>query len=190
MRGATIAALGETITYQHFNSHAPCGARRLREITFFRSIHFNSHAPCGARQRCTPTPKTLVHFNSHAPCGARPTTAHFWSVHGIFQLTRPMRGATNGQTGATNSKQFQLTRPMRGATNRIRRMPCAVQFQLTRPMRGATMDAIAIMMDRYDFNSHAPCGARRWVFIGKCGDGEISTHTPHAGRDGTAGNGR
>ena len=56
---------------------------------------------------------------------------------------------------------FQLTRPMRGVTQRCGYWHYCNKFQLTRPMRGVTTDAFAV------FSTAA-----------------ISTHTPHAGRDG------
>ena len=44
-----IASLS-VAAYQHFNSHAPCGARPQLIDAALRIIHFNSHAPCGARR--------------------------------------------------------------------------------------------------------------------------------------------
>ena len=83
-----------------------------------------------------------------------------------FQLTRPMRGATcEGVPLQETDNEFQLTRPMRGATQTGVIQHRMQTFQLTRPMRGATA-------------RKSPSGC---VLI-------ISTHTPHAGRDGgTAG---
>ena len=78
---------------QHFNSHAPCGARHVPRIPSARLVefqltrpmrgataarcravdlpNFNSHAPCGARRRGARSNAFQGHFNSHAPCGAR-----------------------------------------------------------------------------------------------------------------------
>ena len=100
-----------------------------------------------------------------------------------FQLTRPLRGATNdleiGEpinristhtplagrdrkyvTAKWGATPFQLTRPLRGATAACYACRFNEKFQLTRPLRGATADVIA-------------------VFRKEC----ISTHTPLAGRD-------
>ena len=97
---------------------------------------------------------------------------------------------------------------MRGATNcsTIFRCEAAVIFQLTRPMRGATIRAKINNFYIYNnFNSHAPCGAQPASIWRRKGRGEfqltrpmrgatmfrsqcvwifnISTHTPHAGRN-------
>ena len=96
LRGATLR--GQTLfsDNRYFNSHAPCGARQRQSAYRQIPLHFNSHAPCGAR---LPRPQLRAvgnHFNSHAPCGARRacTLSLIWTI--LFQLTRPLRGATRG----------------------------------------------------------------------------------------------
>ena len=58
-------------------------------------------------------------------------------------------------------KRFLLTRPMRGATSFLLLHIRTLRFLLTRPMRGATVRVCVRRAER-----------------------QISTHTPHAGRDG------
>ena len=71
-----------------------------------------------------------------------------------------MRGATAALGLSCTETTFLLTRPMRGATLTALLLYRRSPFLLTRPMRGAT---------HWDFYLHK-------VF-------DISTHTPHAGRD-------
>ena len=80
-----------------FNSHAPCGARRYCMGFGRRQVHFNSHAPCGARRNGNRVLILAHNFNSHAPCGARHLATSKPPDLSIFQLTRPMRGATTVQ---------------------------------------------------------------------------------------------
>ena len=58
-----------------------------------------------------------------------------------------------------------------------------VRFLLTRPMRGATTLSLYSPRPVPHFYSHAPCGARHRQFGIEDDADEISTHTPHAGRD-------
>ena len=93
--GAQPRPLGWRCAPIHFNSHAPCGAQRIVSIYLLSIHHFNSHAPCGAQREYTSAFAFLNDFNSHAPCGAQ--LDNFLSTGEdiiIFQLTRPMRGAT------------------------------------------------------------------------------------------------
>ena len=100
-----------------------------------------------------------------------------------FQPTRPLRGATTGQSSTPQStKKFQPTRPLRGATLTTLIQQDILIFQPTRPLRGATspedlQDAITNISTHAplagrdhgyhttdnsscDFNPRAPCGAR------------------------------
>ena len=83
---------------RYFNSHAPCGAQLLlfQHTLFGCSRDFNSHAPCGAQPDLSVfQPLLEIDFNSHAPCGAQHSFAEILITVIIFQLTRPMRGATD-----------------------------------------------------------------------------------------------
>ena len=126
---------------------------------------------------------------------------------GIFQSTRPVRGATRLQRGEiTGDQAFQSTRPVRGATNPAFRRRLNQLFQSTRPVRGATFDAEAMeelgvisihapragrdahrtapRPRRRDFNPRAPCGARLApAAAGVIDQRGISIHAPRAGRD-------
>ena len=83
-------------------------------------------------------------------------------------------------------RKFQLTRPMRGVT-RARRTSCRhTTFQLTRPMRGVTKIVDNILSD-CAISTHTPHAGRDGVrVVHDRLNVLISTHTPHAGRDQSA----
>ena len=86
----------------------------------------------------------------------------FCGDKGTFQLTRLMRGVTRIHTiEYLGYLSFQLTRLMRGVTNESGLYSLVLSFQLTRLMRGVTKQ----------------CRNRNR-------SAAISTHTPHARRDG------
>ena len=116
LAGRDVSDVGSAGSTSDFNSHAPCGARQRPRPLFSRAPHFNSHAPCGARQCDVGENDYCGHFNSHAPCGARPADRRWIGVIQIFQLTRPLRGATTIILSHYRITTFQLTRPLRGAT--------------------------------------------------------------------------
>ena len=144
----------------------------------------STHTPHAGRDTITFNNKPNYTISTHTPHAGRDDWQHveiltFW----IFQLTRPMRGATKRRrnhgrrdristhtphagrdyVGGVNYElftTFQLTRPMRGATDWCGHCVSRLEFQLTRPMRGATPPR------KRDGKSR-----------------RISTHTPHAGRD-------
>ena len=80
-------------------------------------------------------------FNSHAPCGARP-------YFGLLKI---------------RNLKFQLTRPLRGATRKAHRPIYARQPISTHtPLAGRDPQGTPPhLRPSTDFNSHAPCGARR-----------------------------
>ena len=101
-----------------------------------------------------------------------------------FQLTRPMRGATSDILQLRVHVLISTHTPHAG---RNRHKPGAVPphnpFQLTRPMRGATGPYIVVGCVDRNFNSHAPCGAQQSLHSFVPYSPDISTHTPHAGRN-------
>ena len=104
----------------------------------------------------------VENFNPRAPCGARLPQTMLGMSPGIFQSTRPVRGATghpqkrlqpqdisihapragrdlDAIEGRMLTKPFQSTRPVRGATHGgWLHGSAGRRFQSTRPVRGAT----------------------------------------------------
>ena len=152
---------------QSISTHTPHAGRNptciLKNIKYLNPFQL-TRPMRGATGRGRGATQPPIHFNSHAPCGAQHQNGNCagWGANPKFQLTRPMRGATENRPGRRRPGQFQLTRPMRGATAaRGGGGLFRPRFQLTRPMRGATWGA----------NPNRAAAA------------EISTHTPHAGRN-------
>src|SRR5207248_1699182 len=79
---------------------------------------------------------------------------------GVFQSTRPARGATTAFIHLGDAFEFQSTRPARGATPVSSLDVCPFVFQSTRPARGATVAGVVLQ-----------------------GLGPVSIHAPRAGRD-------
>ena len=117
LAGRDIQAAINNGKEEYFNPRAPCGARQQRTSQFLRRLDFNPRAPCGARPQvikgficflCISTHAPLAgrdslcrcpvlcrpDFNPRAPCGARQYCRFFAASIGVFQPTRPLRGAT------------------------------------------------------------------------------------------------
>ena len=92
--------------------------------------------------------------------GATPLTGIMVVVKGVFQLTRPMRGATRTARAETGVVKFQLTRPMRGATHKIKKMDGWYYISTHTPHAGRDPTGHLFFQIADNFNSHAPCGAR------------------------------
>ena len=170
-------------TLLYFNSHTPCGVRHNVREAVHGAVHFNSHTPCGVRRGRGNIRHQRNHFNSHTPCGVRHGTISV--VCGIitFQLTHPMRGATAARRRYGYRKEFQLTHPMRGATRSRRAVLAHFLFQLTHPMRGATVRPALVSLYR-SISTHTPHAGCDAVKVEPLTVQHIiSTHTPHAGCD-------
>ena len=81
------------------------------------SAIISTHAPLAGRDNKSgwQFPKALI--STHAPLAGRDAAVVLLLIHGItFQPTRPLRGATNVNSGIRAIIKFQPTRPLRGAT--------------------------------------------------------------------------
>ena len=196
----------------NFYSHAPCGARPGQNSWKCRLDHFYSHASCEARHISICDIFIEIVISTHTPRAGR-DKGGFARRFGTraFLLTRPMRGATNCNFRSFLRRRISTHTPHAGrdwilpGNQTIRRtisthtphagrdwislqkMPQDIPFLLTRPMRGATFLEGTMSPLFLNFYSHAPCGARRWQAVFGFVDDDISTHTPHAGRDIDAG---
>ena len=146
------------------------------------------------------------YFNPRAPRGARLRSGDSFGRSGVFQSTRPSRGATVFHQKNYQQQGISIHAPLAG---RDRAMICArlisKLFQSTRPSRGATgtsrlfwddndisIHAPLAGRDRLNhvvpppaayFNPRAPRGARREEFDRLAAIVGISIHAPLAGRD-------
>ena len=120
--------------------HAPRAGRD--DLTLFRSStprSFNPRAPCGARPRQRQAGRPQSRFNPRAPCGARLVTAIFTPSRGVFQSTRPVRGATFSYARKGGMSIVSIHAPRAGRD----------------VYRNGHIERIS------SFNPRAPCGARR-----------------------------
>ena len=77
----------------------------------------STHAPLAGRDQMPDIKRLFIsNFNPRAPCGARLGLAIEAAKKGIFQPTRPLRGATVYLDSYYFFVPFQPTRPLRGAT--------------------------------------------------------------------------
>ena len=73
---------------------------------------------------------------------------------------------------------------MRGATTTDAQVRMREEHFNSHAPCGAQLSAIELVEpDDPDFNSHAPCGAQPWYIQPELTFFDISTHTPHAGRN-------
>ena len=111
------AVMNETLIDNiNFNSHTPCGVRQVFHLLNYWKNNFNSHTPCGVRQGFRSFIITLWDFNSHTPCGVRLLLAVVFGNPWNFNSHTPCGVRPALSRGTTTSRKFQLTHPMRGAT--------------------------------------------------------------------------
>ena len=117
MRGATYMTDHVRHVSRNFNSHAPCGAQHIfreiyeteREFQLTRPMRgathnnrttcaysfISTHTPHAGRNRKYPNTRWNWVISTHTPHAGRNRSSLFFSwIMNIFQLTRPMRGAT------------------------------------------------------------------------------------------------
>ena len=167
----------------NFNSRAPCGARLGLYNKSLTSQPFQLTCPMRGTTRAGRVSGSPLAFQ--LTCPMRGTTWAFivGSEYRIFQLTCPMRGTTKGDGGTALRRLFQLTCPMRGTTGAgqsgewIARISTHVphaghdflanrptsEFKISThvPHAGHDGETPVISANATDFNSRAPCGARR-----------------------------
>ena len=110
---------------------------------------------------CRPNPRFAVPISTHTPRERRDT---------ILQRKRTQQG------------QFQLTRLVRGVTQGPRRHSRGLPFQLTRLVRGVT-GFTAVLVVVCDISTHTPRERRDVGCHALSSFARISTHTPRERRD-------
>ncbi len=143
LRGATTIPLA-VVEHPKISILAPLAGRDCpgRRSPRPKSAHFNPRAPCGARRELVRGVGDAGRSISIlAPLAGRDcccTTQR--AIDGVFQSSRPLRGATAtwGRL-SPSAKRFQSSRPLRGATLSPSPSGSSVKlFQSSRPLRGAT----------------------------------------------------
>ena len=162
MRGATRLTMSEELLNAKFQSTRPMRGATGMVCRVPAKRLISIHAPHAGRDTNHSQRDCLnTHFNPRAPCGARLFFRKYPACSGLFQSTRPMRGATkHGFLKLPQTTYFNPRAPC-GARHSLSGIHgFATEFQSTRPMRGATF----------------------WCASFQLLNG-ISIHAPHAGRD-------
>ena len=90
--GCTVCAAGCCV---YFNPRAPCGARPAVQGVTATSAQISTHAPLAGRDTTSRMKYHSFLISTHAPLAGRDTfLACHRQLHGAFQPTRPLRGAT------------------------------------------------------------------------------------------------
>ena len=163
IRGATLRHQRRDRRGHHFNPRAPYGARRRGNYFISRLLSISIHAPHTGRDwpPFNRSPSANTHFNPRAPYGARPPPFPLRRCTGIFQSTRPIRGATSRKPPPRCTSSISIHAPHTGRDPRIFAMYATHSaFQSTRPIRGATPIEPLPQFVRAHFNPRAPYGAR------------------------------
>ena len=201
MRGATITYTAVPASSWNFNPRAPCGARRQWRYTGVYRCHFNPRAPRGARLALMGNMGVELFISIHARLSGSDRGGAGISIHapregrdppapelvlcggGLFQSTRPARGATLESTFCSYGEKFQSTRPARGATFRHKGCPAIFRISIHAPREGRDHGCCPTSGRSLVFQSTRPMrGATVAVRLGRPLVG-ISIHAPHAGRD-------
>ena len=161
LRGATEAVLYDLYSEVFQPTRPLRGATDAFERAR-KCFLISTHAPLAGRDLADSVPwRGWYHFNPRAPCGARRVSWPRWACKTLFQPTRPLRGATFGETMDAAEKMISTHAPLAGRDGVAKNQKYITQkFQPTRPLRGATAQAAEAGGHPPDFNPRAPCGAR------------------------------
>ncbi len=125
-------------------------------------------------------------FNSHAPCGAQLTVSVVIAWIACISTHTPHAGrnAKMGDYQAACRSGFQLTRPMRGATNFNSQVHPTVAISTHTPHAGRNNRLQDLHHCLKIISTHTPHAGRNIIhLICYFSSISISTHTPHAGRN-------
>ena len=206
-RGATSSPCLTTIACK-VSIHAPRAGRDSPPFGIANKRRcFNPRAPRGAR-RDRPRPGgTAECFNPRAPRGARPALILVQPIQGLFQSTRPARGATASGLAGELGGLVSIHAPRAGRDRPVSPMPTLRPCFNPRAPRGARhaddllasgLAVVSIHAPRAGrdrggdsragagkgFNPRAPRGARRRDAAADFSAAAVSIHAPRAGRDG------
>ena len=120
--------------------HAPLAGRDPGGLSQVGRLRISIHAPLAGRDGLLCNSRRPVKdFNPRAPRGARPRPKPQSRTLGIFQSTRPSRGATPQFRHCRTCYSYFNPRAPRGARHGVSAdYILGLPFQSTRPSRGAT----------------------------------------------------
>ena len=146
--------------------------------------NFYSHAPCGARPTAAFAAANLQKISTHTPHAGRDSIGSVTGSGTPYFYSHAPCGARRLQHCRNHAKlDFYSHAPCGARLNSSTACCSSSVFLLTRPMRGATYAEIWNEWFR-DISTHTPHAGRDVRPGYNLGDVfRISTHTPHAGRD-------
>ena len=159
MRGATCPLMNQ-LHDSFISTHTPHAGRDTVFVGRCENgMHFNSHAPCGARRDDMDVRKSLVDFNSHAPCGARLCHARHCALKLISTHT-PHAGRDFPGASLMVCRMISTHTPHAGRDCGCRSACQPLHDFNSHAPCGARQAEWVAWRFRIYFNSHAPCGAR------------------------------
>ena len=138
------------------------GATSRLSVSVKTVEHFNPRAPCGARPYAIHREHDLGGISTHAPLAGRDETACMlpWMA-GIFQPTRPLRGATRAALKyPLPSRNFNPRAPCGARPPMTMTSAREVEISTHAPLAGRDESGKIIVFALLNFNPRAPCGAR------------------------------
>ena len=98
-----------------FQLTRPLRGATSERARFVRTLPISTHTPLAGRDETLPFYIAAVtNFNSHAPCGARHGKGFYVYTDEQFQLTRPLRGATDFWRGGILMYSISTHTPLAG----------------------------------------------------------------------------
>ena len=166
-----------------FNPRAPCGARLRLRGPFPYRWRFNPRAPCGARPLSAPRYGYHAGFNPRAPCGARLVIYLPPRLEGLFQSTRPVRGATCLQQNQQNITAVSIHAPRAGRDSDYEALSRIVGVSIHAPRAGRDPEKCCNPEHVPSFQSTRPVRGATLILHADPRCIGVSIHAPRAGRD-------
>ena len=211
----------------HFNSHAPCGARRSRGNTMAATGPFQLTRPLRGATMIRLKWLRVCSISTHTPLAGRDSFRRINKNAFCISTHTPLAGRDGNEIGLGFPKLISTHTPLAGRDLKPHQEQLLLKISTHTPLAGRDREDCSLYphqaisthtplagrddsdgdgeIDSEDFNSHAPCGARRLKSrttslrfrfqltrplrgatreLGLSGESlAISTHTPLAGRD-------
>ena len=147
----------------HFNSRAPCGARRLAQGWISSFTRFQLTCPVRGTTSTRSAWGTTERISTHVPrAGHDPTLLSTDFSFGNFNSRAPCGARHRRLRRRTARSGFQLTCPVRGTTQTFETTDGAVRISTHVPHAGHDRALGRHVVRQDNFNSRAPCGARQY----------------------------
>ena len=136
LRGATLLQM-TSLMASCISTHTPLAGRDGVETAIPNyALHFNSHAPCGARRLFSVAPDLKLSFQLTRPLRGATAGKLMAMPFLTFQLTRPLRGATRRRTCRRLRKKISTHTPLAGRNARKWELTRNPQISTHTPLAG------------------------------------------------------